>query len=175
MKKILGTIIIFTVFTGLLLFSEQHETGQIEQMPVLKDAGGFWYICMEFKGPYSLIAEKSTIFDAEISKQNIKTEGLFIVVYYNSPRIFKPEELEWATAYPVSENVQVKSPLKKVEFKKAECVVCLHTGPLKETQKSNDKVKEFIENNGYKMVWPAYEIFFGDPMKVEIIHPVVKK
>jgi effector-binding domain-containing protein len=162
------------VLVGLPLFSEQDESWKKDK-PVLKEGGGFWYVYMDFKGPYSTIGKNANVFSQEFKKQGLKPVGDILVAYYNSPRENKPEELEWGVALPIDKDADVKPPLKKTEFKKTLCVIIFHRGPGKKIQESNDKVKKYIDDNGYKMVWPAYEIFHNKPPSIEIIHPVVKK
>jgi effector-binding domain-containing protein len=174
MKRVVYMIVVFFVFISLPLFSEQDEAWEKEQ-PVLKEVEVFWFAYMDFKGPYSLIIEKARVFFQEFKKQGLKAQGDFLVAYYNSPRENKPEDLEWGTAVPIHKDADVKPPLKKGGFKKILCVTILHTGPEEKIQVSNDKVKKYIDDNGYKMVWPAYEIFHRKPPGIEIIHPVVKK
>ena len=173
MKRVICMIVVFIVFIGLTLFSEQEEAWENEQ-PVLKEAGGIWYVYMDFKGPYSLISEKGKIFFEEFKKQSLERKSDFMVAYYNSPRINKPEALEWACAFAIDMDARVEPPLKKREFKKVQSVVIMHRGPIEKIQVSNDKVKNYIDKNGFEMVWPAYEIFYKKG-GVEIIHPVVKK
>lgn len=174
MKRVICMIVVFIVFAGLTLFSEEDKAWEKEQ-PVLKEGGGFRYVYMDFKGPYSTIGKSAGVFIQEFKKQGIKAEGDILVAYYNSPRENKPEDLEWGVALPVDKDTDVKPPLRKTEFKKTLCVIIFHRGPGKKIQTSNDKVKKYIDDNGYKMVWPAYEIFHNNPESVEIIHPVVKK
>ena len=172
MKRVVCMIFIVIVWLGLPLFSEQEEAWENEQ-PVLKEAGGIWYVYMDFKGPYSLITEKSKVFVEEFKKQGLERKSDFLVAYYNSPRINKPEALEWACALAIDKDAGVEPPLNKKEFIKVQSVVIMHRGPIEKIQVSNDKVKEYIDKNGFEMVWPAYEVFHNDG--VEIIHPVVKK
>jgi formylglycine-generating enzyme required for sulfatase activity len=167
-------MIIFTIFSGMALAFQREEGAKMEEKPVLKECGGVWLACMDFTGPYNQIGKKAKIFREEFEKQGLKGNRDFWVAYYNSPRYNKPEDLGWSTAFAVDMNADVKPPLKKREFKKTQCVTIVHRGPIPEIQKSNDKVKAFIDNNGLEMVWPAYEIFYSEE-KVAIIHPVRKK
>ncbi len=174
MKRIVCMMVVFFVFISLPLVSEQDDSWKKDR-PVLKEGGDFWYAYMDFKGPYTLIGAKARVFIQEFKSQGIKAEGEILVAYYNSPRENKPEDLDWGVALPVDKDAEVKPPLKKMEFKKTLCVIIFHRGPGEKIQESNDKVKKYIDDNGYKMVWPAYEIFHNKPESVEIIHPVVKK
>jgi len=172
MKKAALMISIFFLLVNTAVFAEQEKT---EHKPVLEDFGGYHYAYMQFNGSYSLISEKAGIFMEEFKKQGLKKEGDIMVAYYNSPRVNKKEDLEWAVSYPIAAGAEVKPPLKKAEFKKVLCVTMIHVGSAKTIQASNDKVKDYIDNNGYEMVWPAYEIFCSKPPHVKIIHPVIKK
>lgn len=172
MKTTIGMILMAAVFLGCGLFGWQPEA---EQGPVLRQVDGFCYAYMDFVGPYSLIGEKVKIFSGEFRKQGLEATGDFLVIYYNSPRYNKKEDLRWAPSFPIKQDTEVKPPLKKGVFKQMPCVVGIHTGPLEEIQQTNDKVKAYIDDNGYRMVWPAYEVFYANPEYVKIGHPVTRK
>jgi effector-binding domain-containing protein len=163
---------VVSVFSGLPFLAGEQDA---VQEPVIKEYGGFWYAHMDFDGPYSLIAPRSRVFKKEFDQQGLTAAGPFLAVFYNSPREYQKEELKWGLGFPIYKNAQVKPPLKKTEFKKTACVVLVHTGPLNRVPESNDKVKDFVDSNGYQMVWPGYELLYQDPVKVEIVNPVVKK
>lgn len=176
MKKSICLNIVLFIF-GLVpllvfpLFSGQQE---IEQKPEVKDFGGFWYAYMDFKGPYSLVKEKSQVFLKEFVDQGLTAQSPFLVVYYNSPKECEPEKYEWATCFQIADDAEVKPPLQKRKLEKHLSVIIMHYGPIEEIQKSNDIATAFIDENGYKKMWPNYEIFHKSPSRVEIIYPVEK-
>jgi AraC family transcriptional regulator len=121
-------------------------------------------------------------FMGEFFKQGLTPNGPFLGIYYNNPREVKEEELRWEIGFPVANDADVKAPLNKKEFKSHKAVVYLHTGPYENLDKSYDKVLKYIEDNGYKVVWPVYDKYINNPqmvkpeeLKTEITVPIEKK
>jgi AraC family transcriptional regulator len=180
MKKVvlIFTISVLFVFTGFLLSSEEQKTGPT---PVIKDVAGFWYASMEFKGSYSQMEKNIGVYMNEFFKQGLIPGGPFLGVYYNNPNEVKEEELKWAVGFPVPQDANVQAPLNKTEFKDLKAVVYLHIGPYEKMGESYDRVFKYIEDNGYRAVWPVYDRYLNNPQMVkpeeletEIIVPVEK-
>jgi AraC family transcriptional regulator len=179
MKKVIFKIFVLFVFTTLLLFPGEQETGQT---PVIKDVDGFLYASMEFKGSYSQMEKEINVFMGEFFKQGLIPNGPFLGVYYNNPMEVKEEELQWEIGFPVMKDANVNAPLNKREFKNLKAMVYLHIGPYENLNKSYDKILKYIEDNGYKAVWPVYDKYLNNPrmvkpaeLKTEIIIPIEKK
>lgn len=173
MKRLRCMIFVMVVLAGLLLFSrEQQQEQKPKPKPELKEAGGYWYVYMDFQGPFTILSEKSKIVWEEFKKQGLKPIGPFLVVFYNAAVDNKPEDYRWAPAFPISEDSEVKPPLKKRKFEKTPAVVIIHDYDIEKLSESNLKAREYIKEKGYKEIWPIYEIFHRSPSRVEIIYPV---
>lgn len=170
-------IILLGVMQGFA--GQQEKNGQEVE---IKELESFWYACMEFGGPFDQMEKSIQTFMGEFFKQGLAPAGPFLGVYFNDPRQVKPEELKWNIGFPVSEDANVQPPLKKVEFKKTTAAVYLHIGPYEKMDKAYEKVFKYVEDNGYKIVWPVYDKYLNNPMQVkpeelktEMIIPVEKK
>lgn len=172
-KLFILTLIVLLVSTSPGLLAQESSDNFLG----LKEEGGFQYAYMDFQGPYILIAEKYGIFLDEFHQQGLKSTGQekMMVVFYNSPHSFQKEDLKWGVWLPIDKDIDVKPPILKREFVKKECAVAIHTGLIRDIQKTNDRLDAFIANNGFETDWPTFEIFDFEPLRVEIIHPVKKK
>ncbi len=177
MKKNSFAVLVFFVFTGLLMFPAETV-----QTPVVKEVEACWYAYMEFSGTYSDMQKEITAFMTQFFGQGLTPEGPALSLYFNSPETVKPEELKWTFGFVVSPEVAPKDPVKKMELKKQQAVVYLHKGPYANLSKSYDIAWKFIKDNGYKVIWPVYDRYLNNPMEVtpegletEIVIPVEKK
>ncbi len=172
-KVILLTLIMAVVFSFSL---------QAGEKPVVKEMDAFHYGAMEFQGTFKNFEKHMGTFMKTFFSQGLKPAGPVIGVYYNDPGKVKEEDLKWEIAFTIDKAAEVKAPLKKAEFKKQKAVVFLHVGSYETLGESYGLVFKFIEENGYKAVWPVYDTYLNSPMdvkpeelKTEIIIPVVKK
>lgn len=171
-------IILFGVIVG---FAGQQEKN--EQQVVIKEGESFWYAFMEFGGPFDQMEKMVQKFMGEFFKQGLAPAGpFFLGIYFNDPTKVKPEELKWNLGFPVSKDTKVGDPLKKAEFKHKTVAVYLHIGPYENMDKAHEKISKYIEDKGYKIVWPVYDKYLNNPMQVkpeelktEIIVPLEKK
>ncbi len=173
MKKVIFGISFLFFFIGLGLFPGQQEAEKVPEVEV-KDFGGFWYAYMNFHGPYSLLREKKEVFEEEFDKQGLKPSGPLFITFYNPPSVYKGYELRWAVCFKIDKGTKVKAPIKKRKAKKVKSVILMHTGPRKEIVHSFDRVQNYIKDNKYTKIWPAYELYHENPQGVEIVHPVKK-
>jgi AraC family transcriptional regulator len=170
-------IILFGVIVG---FAGQQEKSQ--QKVVIKEGESFWYAFMEYGGPFDKMEKSVQTFMGEFFKQGLVPAGPFIGVYFNDPRKVKPEELKWNLGFQVNKDANVQPPLKKAEFKHKTVAVYLHIGPYENMDKAYEKIFKYVQDNGYKIVWPLYDKYFNNPMEVkpeelktEMIVPLEKK
>jgi AraC family transcriptional regulator len=180
MKKIIVVwvcVILFGVTAG---FADQQE--KTEQKVVIKEGESFWYVFMEFGGPYDKVEKSVQTFMGEFFKQGLVPTGALLGVYFNDPNQVKPEELKWNLGFPVSKEADVRTPLKKVEFKHKTVAVYLHIGPYENWDKAYEKIFKYIEDKGYKIIWPLYDKYLNNPkevkpeeLKTKMIIPVEKK
>ncbi len=94
-----------------------------------------------------------------IQEQKIAPAGPMIGVYYNSPEMVKPEELEWEMGFAVSAQVEVKAPLEKKEWKFTHVVSAIHKGAFEETGKTVTKMFEWMQANKLTPAGPPMERF----------------
>jgi effector-binding domain-containing protein len=169
MKKVIFTIFVLTFLAGLSLYStEQKTVNEVE----VKKIGGYWYAYMDFNGPYSLLGEKSKVFQEEFGKQGLKAAGPIFITFYNPPSVYKGYDLKWAVCFSVDKDVKPKEPIKKKFLTPIKSVVLMHTGPGDKIWDSFDKVQDYIKDHKFEKAWPAYEIYHKNPPGIEIIHPV---
>ncbi len=173
MKKVIGVTFIFIL--ALALFSA-------EQPMEIKDIQPFWYACMEFGGSFQQMEQCITTFIGEFFKQGLIPVGPVVGLYHNDPRLTKEEDLKWDIGFPIAEEANVQAPLKKVQFNFTKAAVYLYTGPYEQMDKLYEQMIKFIDENGYKMVWPSCEKYLNNPsevkpeeLKTEVIIPVEKK
>jgi AraC family transcriptional regulator len=170
-------IILWGVMAGFA--AQQEKTGQEVE---IKEIESSWYACMVFGGPFDRMEKSVQTFIGEFFKQGLAPTGALLGIYFNDARLVKPEELKWDVGFPVNKDANVQPPLKKVEFKKTTAAVYLHIGPYENMDKAYEKIFKFVEDNGYKIVWPVFDKYLNNPMEVkpeelktEMIIPVEKK
>ena len=170
-------IILFGVIVG---FAGQQE--KTEQKVLIKEVKSFRYAFMEFGGSFDKMEKSVQTFMGEFFKQGLVPGGPFLGIYFNDPSQVKPEELKWNLGFPVNKDAKVGDPLKKTEFKHKTAAVYLHIGPYENMDKAYEKIFKYVEDNGYKIVWPLYDKYLNNPMEVkpeelktEMIVPLEKK
>ena len=178
-KTIFVWVCIILAGTAVVFAGQPEKTGQ---EVVIKEGESFWYAYMEFGGSFDLMEKSIQTFMGEFFKQGLAPAGPFLGVYFNDPKTVKPEELKWNIGFPVSTDANVQPPLKKTEFKHKTVAVYLYIGPYENMEKAYDKIFKYVEDNGYKIIWPVYDKYLNTPMQVkpeelktEIIVPVEKK
>lgn len=180
MRKLIIVIFIAVLLSGLgMAFQEtKTETPQEEtktaKTACLKEIGGYWYAYWDFNGSYDLIREKAKLFKDEFTKQGLKETGSFFVTFYNCPKIYQGDELQWAISVPVDKDAVVKDPIKKRYLTPVKAAYIEHKDDPGKIWDSFYKVEGFMEENGYDTDWPAYEIYNRNPSSIEVIHPVKK-
>lgn len=174
MKRFLLILVVLFISISVSLFPLQEEKDK-ENMPEVKEFGGFWYAYMDFHGPYKLLGAKAKIFREEFEKQGLKATGPLFVTFYNPPSVYKGYELRWAICYFIDKKTRVKKPIKKRKAPKVDAVMMIHYGGHKTIWDSFDKVQNYIKEGEFDKLWPAYEIYHDNPKGIGIIHPVKKK
>lgn len=80
-----------------------------------------------------------------------------IGVYYNSPDMVKPEDLEWEMGFPVSAQVEAQAPLEKKEWKFTLILSAVHKGPYEESAQTISKMFEWMKANKLTPAGPVME------------------
>lgn len=171
-------LFVLVLFMGFAL----SAAGEEKQEMSIKDMEPFCYAYMDFGGSFEGMGKAMESFMAEFFKQGLTPVGPPLGVYHNDPMKVKEEELKWAVGFPISKGTEVKAPLKKEETKFKKAVVSMYTGPYDKMDETYTKILKYIEDKGYKVLWPTYEKYLSNPqttkpeeLKTEVIVPVEKK
>jgi effector-binding domain-containing protein len=91
-------------------------------------------------------------------------------------------ELKWDIGFPVSTDIQVKSPLQMATYEKKTVLEFIHKGSYDLLPTVYKKLAAYIQANQYEMALPTYEFYLNNPMQVKpeelltrIEIPVIKK
>ncbi len=165
MKKtisVLGLALFLISITASAALNTQEETPEKKFVSV-KEVSPFSYCCIPQKGPFTEIEGIIGQLMHAVQEQKIAPAGTMIGVYYNSPNMVKPEELEWEMGFPVSSKVEVKAPLEKKEWKFTHVVSAIHKGPYEEAGKTVSKMFEWMKANKLVPAGPVMERFLTMP------------
>jgi hypothetical protein len=165
MKKTIGMFLTICIFTGLgsLLMSEELLELEIVKKPTFKEVGGFWYVYMDVTCPKNKMRETGMACIKELEKQGIKSDWTFLI-FYNWPET-EDGILKWFRGVVVPGNTKCTPPLKIAKLEKFKCLAYTITGDftIKEIGKGNRLMDKYIIDNGYKHIWPIYEITRPNP------------
>jgi len=176
MKKIICNFMIigFLVVIGTLLMPHAKMQLEVIKKPAFIHVDEFWYVYTEWTCPRGQMGEKANIQRAEMKKQNIEGEWVFLI-FYDWPKTDEGQ-LHWARGVVVPKDTPCKSPLKKAKFDKTEVVAYTLTGDLtiKDISAGNHHTTDWIEEHGYTRLWPSYEIYHTEPPEFHLWYLVKK-
>ncbi len=161
MKKtisVLGLALFLISITAAAALNTQEETPEKKFVSV-EEVSPFSYCYIPHKGPFTEIEGIIGQLMQAIQEQKIAPAGPMIGVYYNSPDMVKPEELEWEMGFPVSAKVEVQPPLEKKEWKFTLVVSAVHKGAYEEAGKTISKMFEWMQANKLMPAGPVMERF----------------
>lgn len=184
MKKkisVLGLALFLISITASAALNTQEETPE-KKFASVKEVSPFSYCCIPHKGPYTEIEGVIMQLMKAIQEQKIAPAGPLIGIFYNSPDMVKPEELEWEMGFPVSAQVEVQPSLEKKEWKFTQVVSAVHKGPYEETGKTMSKMFEWMKANKLMPAGPVMERYLTMPtpdtkpedLRTEVWHPCKK-
>ncbi len=159
MKKtisVLGLALFLISITASAALNTQEEAPE-KKFASVKEVSPFSYCCIPHKGPFTEIEGVIGQLMKAIQEQKIAPAGPMIGVYYNSPDMVKPEELEWEMGFPVSAKIKVQPPLEKKEWKSTLVVSAVHKGAYEETGKTYSKMFEWMKENKLTPAGPVLE------------------
>ncbi len=165
MKKtisVLGLALFLISITASAALYTQEEAPE-KKFASVKEVSPFSYCCIPHKGPFTDIEGIIGQLMQAIQEQKVAPAGPMIGVYYNSPYMVKPEELEWEMGFPVSSKTEVKAPLEKKEWKSTLVVSAIHKGAYEEVAKTYYKMLEWIKENKLTLAGPALERYLTTP------------
>ena len=156
--SVLGLALFFISITVSTAFNAQEKAPEKEFASV-KEVSPFSYCCIPHKGPFTEIEGVVMQMMKAIQEQKIAPAGPMIGIFYNSPDMVKPEELQWEMGFPISAQVEVKAPLEKKEWKFTSVVSAIHKGPYEEAGNTYLKMFEWMQANKLTRVGPLMERF----------------
>jgi effector-binding domain-containing protein len=175
------SVVLCVLFCSNLQFA---QTPAKEKAPEVKDLDGFYFGYEEFTGgidPQSR-GQKITQVVSDFQAQHIDLYQPSLVVYFNSPKEVKAENVKWAFGFVVAKGTPATPPVKVMEFKKQKAVFYYHKGPYSELPKIQEKMREFIKKKGYKVVYPYYNKYLNNPqmtapelLETQLVIPIQSK
>lgn len=141
---------------------EVDEMGQITD--ILKvDHGGEYALVINVKTTpreFSSILQQSRKEIREYLKSiGEMPSGVSFVGFY----IWDDKTIEAIVGYPVKNRIQGKGLLKLFEIPPGLRVFAFHQGPYDSMGETYNKLEQWVADNGYKIVLPAYEYFYNSP------------
>jgi AraC family transcriptional regulator len=160
-----------TVLFLLLLFSSLHLTlslqqGNAEEEISVKEVTSFTYVCLPHKGSFADMPEVIGRMWQHTRQQNIFPSAAMIGVYYSTPDLVAPEELEWEIGFPITPQILVQAPLEKKLWNFTNVISTVHIGPYETIGDTYTKIKEWMETNNYLHAGPILERYLSDPSQV---------
>ncbi|NIO49574.1 MAG: hypothetical protein GTN73_09110 [Candidatus Aminicenantes bacterium] len=165
MKKtisLLGLALLLVFISASAALNTQEETPEKKFVSV-KEVSPFSYCCIPHKGPFTEIEGIIGQLMHAVQEQKITPAGPMIGIYYNSPAMVKPEELVWEVGFPVSAQVEVQAPLEKKEWKFTLVVFAVHKGPYEESEKTINKMFDWMQANKLMPAGPVLERYLSMP------------
>lgn len=111
----------------------------------------------------------------ELESRGAVCAGAPVMLYYDEE--FNPDRVDVEAGWPVTD-----AKLATATLPLTRAVSCTHTGPYEGLEKAYRAVFAWINENGYRAVFPAREVSVNDPqvtppeqLLTEIIIPVIKK
>ena len=160
--SVLGLALFLISITASAALNTQEETPE-KKFASVKEVSPFSYCCISHKGPFTDIEGIIGQLMHAVQEQKIIPAGPMIGVYYNSPDIVKPEELEWEMGFPISPKIEVKAPLEIKEWKFTLVCSAIHKGPYEETGKTIFKMFEWMQANKLMPAGPVMERYLTMP------------
>ena len=161
MKKIVFIVFLSLMVLATFSFASGENPIQINEKPT------FSYAYMSFSGSFKTVSQNIMAFMGEFFKQGLQPAGALISVYHNSPEMVKESELKWDIGFPVSADIQVKSPLKMATYEKKTVLEFTHKGNYDLLPSVYKKLAAYIQANQYEMVLPTYEFYLNSPLQVK--------
>jgi effector-binding domain-containing protein len=140
-----------------------QEKAPEKEFVTVKEVSPFSYCCIPHKGPFTEIEGVIRKLMHAIQEQKITPAGTMIGIYYNSPEMAKPEELQWEMGFPVSPVIEVKAPLEMKEWKFSPVASAIHKGPYEEAGKTYGKMLEWMQANKLTQTGPVLERYLTVP------------
>ncbi len=163
MKKIaLIAILILILLIVILAFGNQKEDPKEESIS-LKEVSPFVYCYIPYKGPYTEIENVIGQLMQTSQSQNIFPGGPLIGIYYNSPEVVKPEDLEWEIGFPITPQATPMAPLEKKQWAFPQVVTASHVGSYEQIGETIAKIFEWMKENNLEQTGPLLERYLTMP------------
>ena len=165
MKKRRTILPLFLLFSSLILALCLRQGAAEEEISV-KEVTSFIYVCLPHKGPFTDLPEVIQTMWGHTRQQNIFPKGPMIGVYYSTPDLVQPQELEWEIGFPITPQDLVQAPLEKKQWIFTSVISTVHQGPYETVGETYAKIKQWMENNNYVHAGPILERYLQDPRQV---------
>ncbi|MBI4861391.1 MAG: GyrI-like domain-containing protein [Candidatus Riflebacteria bacterium] len=149
-----------------VLVAQQKEPVKIAAE--VKTVEPFSYVALECSGPYTQYAQAEATYLAELKSSGIKTTGVQMTFYLNSPLYVKQEELKWDVGHQLAEDQAAAGKLTIRKFDFAKVAEATHRGPYATTYQTINALYAWIGQQGLKSAGgPCVERYLDpDPSKV---------
>lgn len=133
-------------------------------------------------GPYAQVGTSVMELFTWLGKNKITPAGKPFGIYYDNPATVKPESTRYEVCVPVPAKTKGDKMVMIKKFGPALVAATLYVGPYENVSPVYPKLMQWITNNNYEIVGPAYEFYMNDPGKVpaeslksEVAFPVKPK
>lgn len=158
-----GTLAVLGLLMSRPVLQEEDEENQI----TVKEVDPFFYCCLTQMGPREGIPRAVKLAWQLLEDQVIAPTGTAIGVFYNDPDDPGAEAKMWDIGFPITPQTQVLTPLTLKKWTHTSVVEAYHFGALTKARQTYDRVKAWMDANGYEQVGPVLEMYFiGPPSEV---------
>ena len=164
MKKIsiFASAALSLVAIGLTLPAGQEEAQENDSI-VVKQVDRFYYCCLTQAGSREGIPRAIKLVWQLMEDQVIAPTGPAIGVFYQAPEETPPEALMWDIGFPITPQTQVLAPLTLKRWTHTLVAEAYHYGPLNRARETYERIRDWMDANGYIQVGPVLEMYFTDP------------
>ena len=138
---------------------------------------------LSMKGPYTQISDSFGKLYGWIEQMGYKSSGPPLGIYFNAPGEVDDDELVWELLSPIGGDVDLSEAdeqgLGVKRLKEIKVASVTHKGPYEDVGKTYEGLVAWINENGYKIVGPAQEVYVTgleetppEKLKTEVMLPV---
>jgi effector-binding domain-containing protein len=135
------------------------------QEPTVQENAPFWYVCMSFRGGEYEVPQRLGDFFQEIQRQGLQSSllGNPIGIYFNHPLRVTGRDTVWGLGFRISEDAQVKPPLKKMHFNYQKTATMVFMGPYESMGLGLNIMVPYLEENNLEVIGPPIFGWLDDP------------
>ena len=117
-------------------------------------------------GPINQIQEALGSLMSWVFQNGIQPQGPLMGIYYNSPKMVKPEELQWEVAVPIPDGIEGEGEIFIRVIPAGKVATVVHKGPYEQVGPIYGEVFAFIGQQGLSPTGPPMEVYLNDPSQV---------